>query len=133
MQLANTDRLRHLTFTFNGQLVIPLNSLQVRSISVSALPPNSLKWNGGNTSVITETALQEIKKMLLDQLQADEGMHSKIPVFGGICQGEFPYMVPLALNLAGKFSSLPLIHWHPVASFCNCSSLISQLEQRPQA
>ncbi|KAF8150236.1 hypothetical protein B0H34DRAFT_811419 [Crassisporium funariophilum] len=91
-QQATIDRLRHLTFTFNGRLVIPLNSSQVRSISISTLPPNSLKGNrSGNTWVIAETVLQDIKKTLLERLQANEGTHSKIPVFGRVRQGEFPY------------------------------------------
>ena len=35
-------------------------------------------------------------------MQADEDTHSKIPVFGGVRHGEFPYT---AIILAGKFLS----------------------------
>jgi hypothetical protein len=52
-----------------------------------------------------ETILQDIKKTLLERLQADEDSHSKIPVFGGVRHGKFPYVA--TIDSSGmKFSSL---------------------------
>lgn len=101
-QQTTTDRLRHLTFTVNGRLVLPLNVSQLKSVSISTLPPNSIEGNeNGNTWAVTETILQDIKKTLSERLHVDESTHSKIPVFGGVRQGEFPYKV--AIDSSGKF------------------------------
>lgn len=104
-QQATTDRLRHLTFSVNGRLVLPLNSSHVTSIPISSLPPNTL---GGNPSLktwlLTQTVLHNIQNTLSERLLADEETtRSKIPVFGGVRQGEFPYKV--VFDSASKFIS----------------------------
>ncbi|KAF8055318.1 hypothetical protein FPV67DRAFT_1789064 [Lyophyllum atratum] len=91
-QQAATTRLRHLTFTSNGRLVLPLNSSHFASVSVSTLP---LIFQGnsesGDTWVIPETKLRDITETLSERLHADDTTRSKIPVFGAVRQGEFPY------------------------------------------
>jgi hypothetical protein len=43
------------------------------------------------TWVIAEKDLQEIKLSLFQRLQEDENIRSKIPVYGKVCDGAFPY------------------------------------------
>jgi hypothetical protein len=89
---TSTTRVRHLSFPVNGRLVLPLHSCQFNSIQVSDLPPDaSQEIIAEKTWIITEKDLQEIKLNLLQQLQEDENACSKIPVYGKVRDGAFPY------------------------------------------
>ncbi|KAF8867765.1 hypothetical protein CPB84DRAFT_1859091 [Gymnopilus junonius] len=91
-QAATTTRIRHLSFAVNGRLVLPLLSRQFNSIQVSDLPPNTMKEiTAEKTWVITDKDLQEIRLSLLRRLQEDENTRSKIPVYGKVRDGAFPY------------------------------------------
>ena len=89
---TTTARVRHLVFTFNGQLVLPLKSSQMTSTPASDLPADIFEGaKSGNTWVITETELQGIQETLLERLGIEENIRSKIPLFGAVREGAFPY------------------------------------------
>jgi hypothetical protein len=89
---TTTTRIRHLSFPVNGRLVLPLYSRQFNSILVSDLPPEGTKdITAEKTWIITENDLQEIKLSLLQRLQEDETACSRIPVYGKVRDGAFPY------------------------------------------
>jgi hypothetical protein len=76
---TTTTHIRHLSFSVNGRLVLPLHSHQFSSILVSDLPPGATKdITAEKTWIITENDLQEIKLGLLQRLQEDKTACSKI-------------------------------------------------------
>jgi hypothetical protein len=106
---TTTTRICHLSFPVNGCLVLPLHSHQFNSIPVSNLPPDATKEvTAEKTWIITEKDLQEIKLSLLQQLQEDENTCSKIPVYGKVHDGAFPYTSTNHSSLY-FFSSLAII------------------------
>jgi len=97
-QQATTNRLRHLMFAFNGRLVLPLKSSQLSSILVRNLPSTITEGNtNSSTWVITETEMQRIQETLLERLHTDESSHTKIPLFGTVREGAFPYTAVIDL------------------------------------
>ena len=79
-------------FAFNGRLVLPLKNSQLSSVSVKNLPQDATEGNTtGSTWVITETEMQGIQETLLERLHTDESSRSKIPLFGVVREGAFPY------------------------------------------
>jgi hypothetical protein len=85
-------RIRHLSFPVNGRLVLPLHPRQFNSIPICDLPPDfSKEITAEKTWIITEKDLQEIKLCLFQRLQEDENTRSKIPIYGKVRDGAFPY------------------------------------------
>jgi len=99
---ATTNRLRHLMFAFNGRLVLPLKTSQLSSIPVKNLPLDVSEGNTtGSTWVITETEMQAIQETLLERLCTDESSRAKIPLFGVVREGAFPYCA--VIDLPGTY------------------------------
>jgi hypothetical protein len=87
-----TTRLRHLSFAVNGSLVYPLTSSQISSISVSELSlddtfPDSIE----TTWIMADHDINEIKNALAQCVREDVDLRQKIPVFGQVRDGKFPY------------------------------------------
>ncbi|KAJ7743351.1 hypothetical protein B0H16DRAFT_1561498 [Mycena metata] len=86
-------RMRHLTVAVNGRLVLPLAPTDLRQASVeeilnvtvsdSATPPEK-------TWVFSNTQMEKMRSTLLEHAQEEE-VRLKIPVYGPIRKGRYPY------------------------------------------
>jgi hypothetical protein len=88
-----TTRLRHLSFAVNGSLVYPLTSSQISSIFVNELSLNDLLPDHSieTTWIMADHDINEIKNALAQRVQEDDDLRQKIPVFGQVHEGKFPY------------------------------------------
>jgi len=110
-QATTITCIHHLSFAVNGHIVIPLLRHQFSSILVSDFPPNTIAETlAEKTWIIMDNYFQEIKLSLLCQLQEDENTHSKIPLYGLVRDGAFPYT---SMNPSGQYSSsiLSVVKW----------------------
>lgn len=98
--VTQLNHIRHLTVPVNGSLVYPLRPGQLTSIPISRLPPDlAASMNTEKTWIIKETVLQEINNHLVRILLEDLDLRSRIPVFGQVREGLFPYRAMYANGL----------------------------------
>jgi hypothetical protein len=94
-QTSNTTtRLRHLSFSVNGSLVYPLSASQISSISADKIPSEESDIIPGymdTTWIMTESNLNEVEKVLAQRVHENNDLRQKIPVFGPVREGAFPY------------------------------------------
>jgi hypothetical protein len=91
-QSSTTTRIHHLSFAINGSLVLPLRSHQYKSILVTDLPAEFAQDIAvDKTWIISNNDIQAIKLSLLQRLQSNEIIRSKIVIYGGVREGAFPY------------------------------------------
>ncbi|KAJ7789629.1 hypothetical protein B0H14DRAFT_2397295 [Mycena olivaceomarginata] len=86
-------RMRHLTVTVKGRLVLPLSSTYFQLASIEeilnvtvahAAEPPEKTW------VFSNTQMDSMRSVLLQRAQEDE-VRLKIPVYGPIRKGRYPY------------------------------------------
>jgi hypothetical protein len=109
-QPSSTTRLRHLSFSVNGRLVYPLRPSQFKSVPISALPCTleALPSTMEQTWIIAEKDLKDIECHLFRLVREEEDARFKIPVFGQVREGSFPYCAVIgASNL-----NLEVYQWY---------------------
>jgi hypothetical protein len=96
-QASSSDaatRMRHLSIPVNGRLVLPLalsDSQQVTVEEILKLPPSSDAADPPRkTWVFTNTQLEAISTKLAKRAE-DEEVRSKIPSYGAVKEGRYPY------------------------------------------
>jgi hypothetical protein len=93
--------------TVNGCLVYPLQPSQFRSVQVVDLPcvseiiPPTIE----KTWIITEKFLNDVETHLYNLVRNDEETRFKIPAFGPVREGSFPYRAA-----GGTSSFINIIH-----------------------
>ncbi|KAJ7254251.1 hypothetical protein C8J57DRAFT_1076384, partial [Mycena rebaudengoi] len=91
-------RMRHLSIAVNGRLVLPLSLKDFRQATLEeilqATSPGAVATDtpeGAETTwVFTNTQLDGMRSTLLDRVK-DEQVRLKIPVFGAVKDGRYPY------------------------------------------
>jgi hypothetical protein len=86
-------RMRHLTIAVDGQLVVPLSRDALISASRNSLPDGiklALNGNIDSTWIFAEKQLSDAESTLTTRVK-DDRLRLKIPVFGYIKSGTFPY------------------------------------------
>jgi hypothetical protein len=89
-----TTRLCHLSFSVNGSLVYPLAESQISSISADKIPSEESDIIPGHmdtTWIMTENNLNEVEHVLAQRVHENNDLRRKIPVFGPVHEGAFPY------------------------------------------
>jgi hypothetical protein len=89
-----TTRLRHLSFSVNGSLVYALAEWQISSISADKIPSEESDVIPGymdTTWIMTENNLNEVEHVLARRVHENNDLRQKIPVFGPVREGVFPY------------------------------------------
>ncbi|KAJ7088428.1 hypothetical protein B0H15DRAFT_982116, partial [Mycena belliarum] len=94
-QPSTTDapaRMRHLSITIDGRLVLPLTSTDVKQVPLEEILkiPQSSDTESEKTWVFTNSKLEALGVSLLERVQ-DEGVRLKIPVYGAVKEGRYPY------------------------------------------
>jgi hypothetical protein len=99
-QLSNTTRVRHVSISVNGRLVYPLRPSQFRSIQVAGLPSVSeiIPPTIEKTWSITENVFKDIESHLYDLVRNEEETRFKIPAFGPVREGSFPYRAAAGIS-----------------------------------
>lgn len=93
-QSTTVNRIRHLSITMNGSLILPLLSSELYTIRVSDLPlPLSTSIDSETTWAICQETLHRITQQLDARLRGSsyKAAVAKIPMFGQTRQGNFPY------------------------------------------
>ncbi|KAJ7839821.1 hypothetical protein B0H14DRAFT_3697213 [Mycena olivaceomarginata] len=86
-------RMRHLAIAVDGQLVVPLSRDALISASRNSLPDGiklALNGNIDSTWIFAEKQLSDVESTLTTRVK-DDRLRLKIPVFGYIKSGTFPY------------------------------------------
>jgi hypothetical protein len=88
-----TVKLQHLSFAVNGSLVYPLAANQFSSIVTEGSRYEELVADGGisKTWMIEQAVLCEIKDALVQRIHNTDDLRSKLPIFGQVREGHFPY------------------------------------------
>ena len=98
-----------MSFSVNGRLVYPLRSPQFKSATTEELP--TLNTTMEETWLVTEKDLQEIEQHLLQLVNKEEEVRLRIPLFGSVREGCFPYQA-----VDGGFFFVVLNYFPPISS-----------------
>jgi hypothetical protein len=92
-QPTSITRLYHLSIPVNGRLVYPLPPTKYMSTLTDTLhlAPGLMPNTMEKTWVIMETDLRDIESLLHQRARDNEDALSKIPLFGSVRDGLFPY------------------------------------------
>ncbi|KAJ7120361.1 hypothetical protein C8R44DRAFT_877797 [Mycena epipterygia] len=85
-------RMRHLNITVDGRLVLPLRPTELKQATLEDIlniPPNASN-DSEKTWVFSNTQLDDMSATLLDRVN-DEDVRLKIPVYGPVKEGRYPY------------------------------------------
>jgi hypothetical protein len=86
------SRMRHLSITLDGCLVLPLTSADLKQVTLEEILniPRSVDTESEKTWVFSNSKLETMGTVLLERVKEEE-VRSKIPLYGTVKEGRYPY------------------------------------------